>query len=269
MPLRPTYREYPPSADLADYVACYWTARYEPTREAADIPLTDRVLPDACLDLLFDLTQGDAILVGTMTRPLDVSQVGAMDLLGVRFRPGGIGAVVSLPAHEVTNGALSLDGVWGARGNALAHRVTEASSTSKRVALVEAALRRRIAGASGGDPVVHAAARLVERTGGAVRVDTLVRGTGLGPRQLERRFLTAVGVSPKTACRVVRFQAAVGRMHDRPGLALSRIALEAGYHDQAHFTREFRRLAGEPPGAYRRRRGLDDASVQDGRGRVS
>ena len=104
----------------------------------------------------------------------------------------------------------------------------------------------------------------MERAGGGVRVETLAQATGLGARQLERRFLAAVGLPPKTACRVVRFQSALGRMHGRPRMALSRVALEAGYHDQAHFTREFRTFAGEPPGAYRRRRRLGDASVQDG-----
>jgi AraC-like DNA-binding protein len=250
--------------DLAKHVACFWTTRYEVRSESDHLPATDRVLPDACLDVLFDLARGEAMLVGTMTRPLAVALVGSMNLLGVRFRVGGIGAVLRLPAYEITDGAIPLDAVWGARARALARRVTEATTTTSRIALVETELRRHLAASRGTDALVHAAAGLVERAGGSVRVDTLANATGLGPRQLERRFLAAVGLPPKFACRVLRFQAAVGFMHGLPGMALSRVALDAGYHDQAHLTRDFRLFAGEPPGAYRRRRGLDVVSVQDG-----
>lgn len=260
----PVYREHAPSDDLANHVACYWTARGEPVRESRDVGATDRVLPDACMDVLFDLTRGAAILVGTMTRPLDVSRAERTDLVGVRFRPGGIGAVLSLPAHEVTDTFFPLEAVWGDGAGALAHRLPEAPTTAQRLSLIEAELRRRIAGGRGGDRRVQAAAGLVERAAGGIRVETLADVAGLGTRQLERRFLAAVGLPPRTACRVVRFQTAVVRMHARPTSSLARVALESGYHDQAHFTREFRTFAGESPGAYRRRRNLGVASVQDG-----
>jgi len=75
---------------------------------------------------------------------------------------------------------------------------------------------------------------------------------GLGERQLRRRFADAVGYGPKTLQRVLRFQRFValatgGEPGGRPDLA--RLALEAGYADQAHLTRECRRLAGLPPAA--------------------
>lgn len=227
----------------------------------------EAVVPDACLDFLFDLTDpGDARLVGTMTRPLTVSRAGEMDLLGVRFRPGAVAAFADVPAHEVTDDIVALDVAWGLEAHALFERLREAPGTAERVALLDRTLVRRLGECAGvADPVALAAAGLVERTGGRIRIDDLARSTGLGRRQLERRFLAAVGIPPKTACRVVRFQNALARMHADPGASLSRVALLAGYHDQAHLTRDFGAFAGEPPGAYRARRGLtgDDAFLQD------
>lgn len=51
----------------------------------------------------------------------------------------------------------------------------------------------------------------------------------------------------------------LARIHAEPALSLSRVALGAGYYDQAHLTREFGALAGEPPGAYWVRRGSGEA----------
>ena len=52
--------------------------------------------------------------------------------------------------------------------------------------------------------------------------------------------------------RIARFRRAAQLLAAHPHLALSRVAHEAGYYDQPHFTKEFGRLAGRSPLAYRR-----------------
>jgi AraC-like DNA-binding protein len=217
------------------------------------------------MDFLFDLTGDGPEVVGTMTRPLAVHRGPTMDLLGIRFRPGGIGAFLHrLPADELTDDVVSLTDVWGADANQLFTRLQETPATADRVALLDAALLDRI-GTASGDAVARDVAALVERAEGRIRVEDLARAAGLGRRQLERRFLAAVGIAPKVACRVVRFQAALRRIRDEPTRSLAAIALAAGYHDQAHLTRDFVALAGTPPGAWRLARagGSHDAFVQD------
>ena len=60
-----------------------------------------------------------------------------------------------------------------------------------------------------------------------------------------------MGVSPKIYCRVQRFQRVIRRLTAEPTAPWADVALDAGYTDQPHFAREFRRLAGITPGAYR------------------
>jgi AraC-like DNA-binding protein len=82
-------------------------------------------------------------------------------------------------------------------------------------------------------------------------VSALSRTLGVSERQLLRQFTAAVGYGPKTLGRVLRFQR-VRMLAERmlpDGLSLAWLALEAGYADQAHMTREVTRLAGLPPGA--------------------
>jgi Helix-turn-helix domain len=68
-----------------------------------------------------------------------------------------------------------------------------------------------------------------------------------GRRHLAARFERDVGVSPKQAARLIRFEAARRRLGAVP---LARLAAEHGYADQAHLAREFRALAGTPPTAF-------------------
>ncbi|RJQ84996.1 helix-turn-helix domain-containing protein [Amycolatopsis panacis] len=75
-----------------------------------------------------------------------------------------------------------------------------------------------------------------------------VPASGLGERQLRRRFTLAVGYGPATHLRVLRLQRAIALA---PGVAdLATLAVAAGYADQQHFSRECRALTGLPPRAY-------------------
>lgn len=263
---RPLYREHAPRRALARHVECYWTAR---ARIGPGGSIRDRVLPDGCMDILFSF--GDAPssggadtpesqVVGTMTRPLDVEYGGEVHLLGVRFRPGGARAYLPAEAAALTDESAPLEDLWGRAAGEVWERLVAAPDSSERVAILDRVLLDRLqrARVSSDEPVLRAseaaAAAIGGRTSHPPSVDAMAAAAGLGRRQLERRFLAAVGIPPKTAFRVARFRDAVARLHAHPTADLARIALEAGYADQPHFTREFRALAGTTPGAYRRER---------------
>jgi len=79
---------------------------------------------------------------------------------------------------------------------------------------------------------------------GQVRVESLADSVGLGVRQLERQFLEAVGLSPKTFLKTARLQRALLRL--RAGHTPADVASVCGFADQAHLAREFRHVAGAP-----------------------
>ena len=82
------------------------------------------------------------------------------------------------------------------------------------------------------------------------RVEALAGELGLSERQLRRRFHAAAGYGPKTLQRVLRFRRFLAASRED----LARAALEAGYADQAHLSRECARLAGTSPGRLARGR---------------
>lgn len=102
---------------------------------------------------------------------------------------------------------------------------------------------------------VQRAWALLRATGGRIRIDALADALGCSRRHLVNRFADDVGVSPKAAARLVRFEAARARLGSVP---LARLAAEHGFADQAHLAREFRALGGSPPSTF--------PSVQDSDG---
>jgi AraC-like DNA-binding protein len=253
----PVYREHAPSAGLADVVQCYWTSRSAAPLVA---PHASSVLPDGCMDVIFNLGDpplpdgtGDSALrsyvIGAMRTPLQVRLVGSVDMLGVRFRPGGAAAFVRAPAGELTDRSVALREFWR-RTPELEERLYHAAPEA-RLRIVEDALLGR-AGNAAPDPRIAHVSRLIERSGGGVPVTELHAAVGLTRRHLERIYLERVGLTPKLACRVARVQAALERLRAGPIRSLSALALECGWYDQSHMNRDFRELAGASPTTYAR-----------------
>jgi AraC-like DNA-binding protein len=226
------YRELPPPPDLAPLVACVWTT----------VAKGGRILPDGCADIVWD--GADLVVAGPATVALPSPAAGTR-AFGVRFRLGAAGTALGLPAEELTDlGHVPLVDVWTRDGDA----IRAATATGGLPGLVDA-LRGRLLAAEI-DPLARAAAVGLARPG--ARVAVLGAQLGISERQLRRRFADAVGYGPKTLARVLRFQrflALAARGDFAPGgdRDLAGLAFAAGYADQAHLTRECRRLAGRTP----------------------
>ncbi len=71
----------------------------------------------------------------------------------------------------------------------------------------------------------------------------------LSTRQLERKFMERIGVSPQTYYRVMRFNKAFKMKENRPGLSWFNIAIDCGYSDLQHLIKDFKQFSGTTPTA--------------------
>lgn len=217
-----------------------------------------RVLPDGCMDLLFDLDAGQARIVGTMSSAHVVQLEAGTRYFGVRFRPGAGPHFVGLSASEVRDDEVPLCDVMRG-GAALEDRVLGAASHyERRAACVQYLQQTRVA-ALPLDRRVAAAVQQFQRADGCVAVARVAQHVGVSERQLERLFGLHVGLRPKLFARVVRLQGALRLSHESSAQAW--ISAAAGYADEPHLLREFRELAGCSLSQLRRER--DVGIVQD------
>ena len=73
---------------------------------------------------------------------------------------------------------------------------------------------------------------------------------GFSQRTFIQRFSEAVGLTPKTFCRMHRFQRVLKLIHDAREVDWTDVSLSCGYFDQAHFIHDFRAFAGINPTTY-------------------
>lgn len=167
----------------------------------------------------------------------------------VRFTPQGA-ACLGAPASALASRSVALDDLLPAACVREAQgRLVEAREAQARVAIIEELL---LGLPFARDRLVTRAIDLLDATSGEEpAIAAVARALGLSERQLERRFLQRVGVTPKRFATLRRFERAAALAVTAP--SLTDAALAAGYYDQSHFIRDFRRFTGEAPGALLRR----------------
>jgi AraC-like DNA-binding protein len=236
------YREYLPAAALREHVLCLWTQSIGSSQPA----YAHRVLPDACVDLVFFQGESPAV-IGPWTEAFVADLAPGTRITGVRFQPGKAAAVLGLPACELTNRQEAVRDIWSAGARAPFAGVGEMATFRAARFALEDALLRHLRNVEAADSGVEAAVDWIARHPSA-RVEKLSEFAGISGRQMHRRFSAAVGYGPKTFQSILRFQrllylASTGAV-DR---GLADLASLAGYSDQSHMTREVRRFAGKSP----------------------
>jgi AraC-like DNA-binding protein len=238
------YREFPVPPVLASHFLCLWTQSVG----SSSGEYTHRVLPDGCIDII--LVNDEApVVVGPWTESFVLRLPPGTSILGARLYPGRAPSLLGLSAAEVLNQSVPLVAVPGGLHNTRFDSVLEHRNAAVRLSKLAEALIASLKSAAPGDEAVAASIRWLGCQPGA-RIEDLSRLTGISNRQLQRRFINAVGYGPKMFQSVLRFQRLL-KIAKGTGAqqSLAELATEAGYADQAHMTRECWRFAGTQPTA--------------------
>lgn len=189
-------------------------------------------------------------VTGIQERKRRYAYLGETATILVRFTPQGA-SILGVPASELSGTSIGLDEILpAARVRSLREGILAARSELEQTDR----LQRFLAALPFEEDqlVTHALAALDGGDGERPpRVRDLAQEVGLSERQLERRFLSRVGIGPRRYASLRRFERAVALAPGAPSLA--QVAYHAGYADQSHFVREVRRLTGSTPSDILRR----------------
>jgi AraC-like DNA-binding protein len=170
--------------------------------------------------------------------------------VGAQLHPGVAELLFGVPACHLAERHTDLCDLWGQDAHDLLDQLANAPNAAARLDRLEIALTARLPRVRGIHPAVAAAlARMTE--GPDVAVRTVVEKSGYSHRRFLTLFEQSVGLTPKVYARVLRFQRAVTLLQKDITARTAQIALDAGYSDQPHFTREFRQITGLSPRLYR------------------
>lgn len=271
-----------PAAPLCAFIDTLWAAERSAMPHARE-----RNLPTGRVDIVIPLLEGQTIsryagpddARGTHFREGVVQGAhdsatlrdtgAASSVVGVHFRPGGAAPFFGGAVPELSGLTVPLDALWGPSARWLREDLQATASLHGRLLRLEAwllahlqntqasramqavnAMSRHLTPGHGPDAMVSAALRALQRNPACARIDPVQRASGCGPTQFIARFERSVGLTPKRYARVLRFHTLVEQLAGQPRIDWAQAAADAGYADQAHLTREFRRLAGITPTDY-------------------
>jgi AraC-like DNA-binding protein len=235
--------------------------RYEGYEERVAGPVTFRQLPCTFVPVIIDLDAGwtvahrqhdaplrlGSFVAGVTDGPVVVGHRGSARCLQVDLTPLGARRMIGMPMNELANQSVPIDDVLGRFGRDLVQRVGEAPDWPTRFALIDSALRARLAEAAPVDAGVAWSLGRIMASGGAAVIGDLAGELGWSHRRLIDRYRDTVGLPPKLVARIVRFERLTAEVTTDPTIDWAAAATACGYFDQAHLAREVRELAGITP----------------------
>lgn len=211
------------------------------------------ILPDGRADLIlkFMLDENDQpydimpIIAGPSADYWVSPAIMRTGFVGLRFKPGFGGHFLGVPLAHIAGRAHN-----GDEALAMSPQFESLCQPAHNIAALVARLERFFDGYAA--PKISSSLTGViddiHLSGGRASVETLAQNNGLTVRTLHRMFIAFVGLSPKNFASVIRFHRAL-KLLTHNGLSPSQAAFEAGFSDQAHMTRDFKRHGGFTPNA--------------------
>ena len=191
-----------------------------------------------------------AFVVGNQSRPSLTQFGGHQHGVQVELSAGAALALLG-PVGELNNAAVPIEAVLGRWAVRLVEQLGHAATWEERFTVLDGVFSALdIPDGEGISPEVSWLRYQLAASGGQARVEPLMDETGWSRRLVTERFRRQLGLTPKGYARIVRFQRAVGLLQKvREGHTLADVAIECGYYDQSHLTRDFAAFAGCTPTA--------------------
>lgn len=252
------YQTFQPYSDLEPFVKCYWILEV-PTEKSAS---RQRIVPDGCIEMIFILgddikryTSGDkfiiqprAMVIGQITKPFFIEPTGYVNCFAARFYPYGFANVMPTPIQKLADKETPMSLLFGQKpSKELEQKIILANDTKERIEIIEGFLLDKLNDKTIIDGIVKTTIDAILLTGGGTAINTILKDDLSKRRQLERKFIKQIGISPKQLGKVIRLQTALKMLLNQQAESFTKIAYESEYYDQAHFIKDFKEFTGTTP----------------------
>jgi AraC-like DNA-binding protein len=254
------YQVYTPSHELQPFVKCFWSLDDDEKKE----PVKQRILPDGCMEMIFhygdryrqyfedgsSVIQPRSFVFGQITKYIEIAPIGISGIISARFLPDGISPFIKMPVTQLENRAVALTEVFKDEGNNLEQEVINATRNDDRIKLIETFLLSKLTQQNMIDIITKSCVDIIFQSQGQISMGALAGKMNINRRNMERRFISVVGMSPKQLAKLARLQATLKMLGQKKFNTLTEIAYENGYFDQAHFIKDLKEFTGMNPKSF-------------------
>jgi len=252
------HQEFEPPVGLRDTIKCFWYNRRDP----GEVSSSFEVQPDGYAEIIFyfgNLSRmsgnGDLqplpspFMMGLLDQPAIFYSTGRLEIIGIRCFPWTVFDLLGLPS-----------GKGGVR--TFEHPISQLQPTLNKLVHAEKTddvltlLKQYFLNARSDiavDSTLFKAGVAMSTANGTIPVSQVALAAHATVRTLERNFKRSSGHTIKDVSALMRFEQVRNHLWRYPASNLAGLALELGYTDQSHLSREFKRYSGTTPAAFARK----------------
>lgn len=255
------YFEIPPHPLLNNMIECYWVMR---NKGQSSFVHRERVISDLSMEIFFNFgspytrneldhaSQPEVVkgshLIGLRKKAIMISQSDKINIMAVRFKPGGLSRLLRRPLSEFTHQIVKIEEIFGSEAAILEEHLYELGTDRSRADFLDTFFLQMYY--PEGSRSLYGDHRMLQfitdwifKTSGTLPVQSICQELNIGYKKLERMFKKHIGIPPKLFCRIVRFHSTISAllMSSRSDL------LQYPFYDQSHLIKEFHQFAGLSP----------------------
>lgn len=234
-----------PSERLRHLIQHYWFVEWNLEGQPS---YTQEVLQHPGVNIVFE--QGSSYVCGIESRKAAYTLQGMGMIVGILYRPGAFYGYSSEPMSELVDRKVDISRYFPFDAEAAEKGIFASSRLEEKVAFIEGLLSSYIPEPDDKVDELNKIVRAIMEDRSLTSVDLLVNRFNASKRTLQRMFKEYLGVSPKWVIQRYRMHEASDAIEN--GADITTVALELGYFDQAHFSKDFKAIVGASPHAYRR-----------------
>lgn len=247
-----------PSGILSQYIRHYWVL--ETSSQEGEV--CERIVPTGNIEMFFHYensfkinhidnrteNQPKSFVSGISSSYADVYTQGKSGVFVVTFKPLGACNFFSFPLLEIENSNIDLELIYKREIDEVKEKISIATTLNQRKCIVEAFLFKKFAPVFCNDMLMmNESVSLINRCKGQISSEILSKQFEISTKNLERKFSTFLGKTPKQFIKIVRFQQVLKSFSEINRRNLTQLAFDNGYFDQAHFIKDFKSLTGYTP----------------------
>lgn len=197
-------------------------------------------------------TYPNSFLYGQINTFKDLYLAEKTSIIIVVFQPYGFNHLLGISANEIREDIIATEEIFGSKDPLLYEKLSEQSDLKTKIQIldnffIEQATKKTLSNQN----LLHPTLNYILKNKGAITVNHLVKHTGYSERHIERIFKECIGVNPKKFGNIVKLHFFLNLLKYKSRQNnITDLCYEAGYADQSHLIKEFKKYTGITPTQY-------------------
>ncbi|MCP4158503.1 MAG: AraC family transcriptional regulator [Deltaproteobacteria bacterium] len=247
---------YKPDPLLQKYIYKYWAFESDPFTE---LPIA---LPAVATEMIIhyrtpfnfcnkekgiDKSTGSNFIFGLRDFPYKLKTIGNTGFISIRFREGALSHFCSVPQNEIAGSFPTIRDLWGKKGVKFENDIQNAQTNPGRAKVIDSYLLNFFTQYSGNDKWLEYS---VDNVCKGANLNSISQKLNISYRHFNRKFTYHIGVNPKTFQKISVFDSVLRNLMISKSTDYLNFALDAGYFDQSHFIKDFKKFVNKIPSSY-------------------